>query len=228
MTLETARIATRRHELGYSQRALARHLGVTGAVIAAIEDGTNHDQLTLALLRRLADTLALPLPALLADRDTSRPDDHADDGGDGGDVDGDAATLGALLHHADEQRLPRDTAAATLRWDLDRTERAADRLSERLTAAGATLHRDRGDLTVRSATDQLDSDTLRDATRAEHTRRQLPRTAAELLSRALRDGELDTRQLTNNEHVALSRLLHAGILEGEPPRLSRDVTYSLR
>ncbi|QBI21296.1 XRE family transcriptional regulator [Egibacter rhizosphaerae] len=228
MPLDATRIATRRHELGLSQRALARDLAVTSVVISALEAGSNHEHLTLHFAHRVADALALPLHALLTDNPAapaSEAHDRTEHAGDS--LEADAAALGALPHHADDHRLPRDTAATSLGWTLNRTDRAADQLAQLLATTGATLQHHRGDLVLHPATHLTEPDALRDAIRAEHTRRQLPRTAAQLLHRALCDGELDTQRLTNNEHVALARLLHAGILGGEPPRPSRETMAAL-
>jgi len=50
--LDTALIIRRRTELGITARALARFLNVTLAVVRLLELGSNHDEISLALVVR--------------------------------------------------------------------------------------------------------------------------------------------------------------------------------
>lgn len=63
--LDTALIIRRRTELGITARALARFLNVTLAVVRLLELGSNHDEISRALVVRLAAGLGVDVETLL-------------------------------------------------------------------------------------------------------------------------------------------------------------------
>ncbi len=66
MILDAALIRRRRAERGLSAREVAKHLGVSGPVVSAIEAGTNHNDVSLAHWLRLAAALEVEPVTLLA------------------------------------------------------------------------------------------------------------------------------------------------------------------
>jgi len=81
----------RRLELNLSERVVGKQLGVASSMISRIEAGTNHTDLTLGLVARYADLLAVPLAELCTLEAAAAAGD--------GDAATDARTIGALLHH---------------------------------------------------------------------------------------------------------------------------------
>lgn len=63
--LDGEAVRRRRLELGMSERALAKALGVTSGVIAALEDGVNHRTLKLGFIDSLAIQLGVSTASLL-------------------------------------------------------------------------------------------------------------------------------------------------------------------
>jgi transcriptional regulator with XRE-family HTH domain len=110
-------IRGRRLELGLSERKLAAVTGLGQAVVRGIESATNHKDLTLGELQRLADALSLEATQLLAratEKETpagpATRDEHLDHA---------VAETGALLHDID-RLIPVESLAQTLghrrRW----------------------------------------------------------------------------------------------------------------
>lgn len=199
MPLNTTLIRTRRRELGLSQRAVARRLAVTLGVVSNLEAGTNHDDLPLGLLAKLAGELALDLSQLVAadGERTEQPDASL-------------ADLGALLASVSEPVAP-STLADVLGLRPQEVGSLLDQLDLALRPAGLRLHRGTngaeivGDGTVDGAPD------LEHVLRAQQARHGIKANEAALLYRAL-IGELDSAKLGNAELMAYARLTNAGLI----------------
>lgn len=69
------RVATKRHEKGWSQRALARHAGISHTIVADLEKGARHAISTDAA-RKLARALGVGVDYLIGTFE-HMPDDEA-------------------------------------------------------------------------------------------------------------------------------------------------------
>lgn len=125
MILSIDTIRSRRLALGLSVRAFARAVGVSPMTVTALENGRNHEDLSLRLVCRIAAALDLELASLLErpEEQPSGPDDVI--------VEAALAELGRLVH--------RDELARALEWDIARLAAALERLERRLIATGQRL-----------------------------------------------------------------------------------------
>lgn len=213
MILDGEHIRQRRIELRLSHRAVAAHLGVSPAAVRCIEDGRNHNDLSLATIVRLADTLAVGITTLF--RPATPTDPPTDDT--------DVATLGSALHAAGTLT-PTAAIAQALGWTIDRTNQAADRLANTLTPAGLRLHRLNGQLAIERATEPIDPTQLKAVVRAHLLRAGMNLTEARLLRR-IADGRR-VKELSNPDAVAYGTLTNAGLVDADGA-LADDVAYSL-
>lgn len=208
MILNSDLVRARRNDLGLSQRETARHLGVTSAVVARLEDGVNHRDLPLRTIAALADLLGCHPTDLF--HQPPEPDDSAD-------ADDDAATLGALLAHLDRS-VAADAVADALDWTLPRVRQAAADLDTRLRTCGMTLATTAvGDLKPVPAATAIAPDELQRAYREHHARRGLTHAEARMLVAVLAD-DIDPQRLTNPDTVTLARLRNAGLIEDSATR----------
>lgn len=212
MLLDTALLRRRRTELALSHRAVARHLGVTSATAARIEDGRNHAELPLRLLCRLADLLAVDVADLVG----QQPEPTGPTA--------DARRLGALLATAGEPVLPA-TLADALELTAGEVEGLLDRLDADLRPAGLRLHRGNAGVSIVADGATLDDARLRQLLRGQHARHGLTRLEAQLLARAAA-GTLDPTSLGIAYQVALARLVNAGLVDADG-NLDDDVRFSL-
>lgn len=217
--LDADRIRRRRRDLGLSQRQLAHTAGTTPAVIERIEDATNHPDLPLGLVARLADALALPRSALWADPTAGAPAAAPDDAGD-------AAAVGALLAETGTLTAP-EALADALGWTLERTHAAIDDLDRRAHPLGWTIQHTKGDVAIRRRDTATDPHQLQALLKHHHARRGLTITEARLLA-AIHDGRTEQRITGNNDRVALARLHNAGLIQDRDQLdLADDVRFSL-
>ena len=228
MLLDATLIRRRRFDLGLSERAVAKPLGVASSMIARIEDGTNHKDLPLGLLTRLADVLAVPLPALILEDDSSPVDPAEASGGGHHDEshEDDAARVGALLY-ATETLTPIGAVCDALDWTRTRTRAALNALDAQLRPAGLCVHELKGEVRIQRRADSAEVDALKQLLRRHQARRGLNLGEARVLADLLA-GRLDTSKLSNPNQVALARLSNAGLVDLEnEPDLSEDVRCSL-
>lgn len=130
MMLDSDTIRRRRCELGLSQRALAKQLGVTTTAAARLERDVNHGELPLRTVARLAEVLALHPADLLADSQPSAADEsHAPQVGD----------VAALLAEAGEP-VTTTTVARVLELPLETVEQLTSELEGALADIGLRLH----------------------------------------------------------------------------------------
>jgi len=214
MILDSTLIQSRRRELGLSQRQMAKTLGVTSRVVAAVEDGSNHHALTLDFASKLARALAVELADMLTTADAkASPDLEL------------AASLGALL--AETSTLtPVEALAEACDTSLEQVSAALDRLESNLEGTGLVLQRRTGEVALRS-TCQLDPKQVKTLLRRHQARRGLKLTEARLL-RDILDGDVNEARLSNPQLVALNRLRRAGLVTADTaPKPSHDVVLSL-
>lgn len=165
-----------------------------------IEDATNHPDLSLGVVARLADALILPRAVLWAEHD---PDSHTptadpDDAGD-------AAAVGALLA---------ETEVLT----------AVEALTD---ALGWTIRRTKGDVAIRRRETATDPRQLQALLKHHHARRSLTLTEAHLLYDIHHD-HTEQHITGNNDGVALARLHNAGLIQDRDQLdLADDVRVSL-
>lgn len=143
--LDTDLITERRTALGLTRPALARQIARSAPVIAALEQGTNHDRLTLRLLRDLASALALQPADLLVTPEHSGP------------ITADDARVEAALATA-EKGVSAANLAHALGWPLDRVHAALETLRDRLAPTGVQLHQHAGRWRVRPRAGLLTAD----------------------------------------------------------------------
>lgn len=113
---------------GMSRRELAPRLNVSQTAIRSIEEGRNHDELTVRHLRLLADVLGVPLAELFLER-PARTSERADD--DTQRVIAALTFLRASIH--------RDDLARWLGWTLPRTATALANAAATLDGTGALV-----------------------------------------------------------------------------------------
>jgi transcriptional regulator with XRE-family HTH domain len=230
LLLDVDRIRRRRVELRLSQRTVAAAIGTASGVVVGIERGTNHRDLTIAQLARLADTLGLDVVDLFATpapaADTTKADAAPDAGGD------DAAVVGAMVELAGILT-PITALAEAAGWTLQRANDALDVLEERLRSSGLRLHRQPGKVAIVRAVIGEDTDRIRTLVRTHLNRDGVSATEARMLRRIA--AGTTPQNPSNPEAVALGVLANAGLIEtadggtGKAPVwvLADDVRHSL-
>lgn len=216
MILNGTLVQQRRRDLGLSHRSLAKHLDVSGSVIAGIENGTNHATLTVGFLVKLASALGVDVTVL--HQNSRGPVGTRDDS----DL---VARLGALLVTVDSL-IAVDALAEALGVTLERIETGLTQLGRQLKPAGLTVHRLARDVALRAdaVTNPKEVKTL---LRKHLARRGMNLTEARVLARTLA-GTLDEGKLGNAETVALNHLRVAGIIStATPPHVTDDVVTGL-
>ncbi len=220
--LDTAAVHRLRVQAGYSVRRLARALGTSATTIRGIEDGSNHHQLPLSLIDRLANALGTTTPELFP-RPTAVPALPGDDD----------RTIETALHSLDGIVAISDLARA-LGWSLDRTRAALEALDTRLHGTGSRLHRNAWQqCALRPAAEHLSIDQQHALQRIGPRRRGLTNTTARVLMASAR-GEIDDhwfRTASNADCVALQALLKQGAVITRPGKSqivpAPDVAYAL-
>lgn len=223
--LNTDLIRDRRLELGLSERKLAAVTGLGQAVIRGLEAGTNHKDLTLGDLHRLADALALDAQHLLAA--TSATEAAAGPATRDAHLDQHVTQVGALLFDVD-RLIPVESLALTTGLTLDQTHEVLAELDRRLRAVGLLLHRLNNAVKIWRTSDAVSRETLQATWRAHLARRGLDIGQVTLLQQVRRGRRSKT--LTNDQQVTAAQLVNAGILDRTSAGgvdLSADVRYSL-
>lgn len=230
--LNAALIRERRLELGLSERRLAALMGpsVSQTIIRSLEAGTNHGDLTLGDLNRLADLLSLNLADLL----TTPEEQKASSAGDAAGpesltdlLDCAVPKVSAVLFEIG-RLTPLGAVSSTTGLTLDELAVVLDGLDTRLAPVGLGVHRLGHEVKIARRHDVGSRDMLEAAWR-EHLGRMGPIiTQVRLLRRAAR-GQVP-KTLGNADRVAAGQLVNAGILDRAPSggvTLSADAAYSL-
>jgi transcriptional regulator with XRE-family HTH domain len=169
--LDTALIIRRRTELGLSQRAVAREMGMTSAAMSVIESGRSHSELTLRNAGRLAAALAIPLRALV------RAEDHESEASE---ETRDDVVVETVIAKAN-QAIPTQELAAILGWDIRRVSSAVAALGRRLAGTGVVLHRASSGYLLRPRGDLLDESQIKELERLRLRTRQVRQPGMRLL-----------------------------------------------
>lgn len=228
--LDAQLIRERRMELGLSERKLSEKLGagVSQSVVRGIEAGTNHADLTLGDLCRLARQLDLPLGRLFTEQTRSTADaPPAGPATEAEHIDKAVGLLASVLHEVD-RAVPVSTLAELTSLTLDEVDSVLVELDARLASTGLRLNRVHGEISIRPANPGPSSAVVREAWRRHLARRSLDIGQARLVYRALRDDL--PRTVGESERLRGASLVNAGVLERTHSgglELSADVVLSL-
>lgn len=226
MRINHARIRAKRLEQGISERRVCRHMGpgFTTSVLRALEDGTNHEHLSVGELNRLADYLGLALRDLveLPQPETPRlqgPPRHDDW------LNNAVAHVSALLHET-KLAVPLDVLATVAGITLDEVDAVLHELNLRLQPVGVNVRVLRGEAFLRP-TRQLDAMETARVWRERHARHGINLSQARLLHSLTHDTVPAT--LSNDQRVNLQALVRAGIAQpcDRGHQVAPDVAYSL-
>lgn len=219
--LNSARVRTRRLELGLSERELSGVTGLGQAVIRGVEAGTNHKDLTLGELTRLAAALTVDVAQLLT---VAEPTTTAAKETQNGEH---LARVCALLHDVN-RLIPVESLATTTGHTLEQTHAVLAVLDAQLRTIGLRVHTLGNTVRVCSDVDAVDAETLRRTWRAHLGRRGLDIGQVHTLHQ-VRAGRR-SKTLTNDQQVTVNQLTNAGLLTRTTSggaELSADVRYSL-
>jgi transcriptional regulator with XRE-family HTH domain len=217
--LSTNRVRRFRLQARLSERALARATAMTGMSIRALEQGRNHDELTLRHLVRIARALGVDPAALLTPDPAVKPEPRPDD-----------VMLEAALAGINRYTHPHDLARG-LGWTLDRTTAALEQLRLRLETTGQRLANQNGRVKIVPAAGLLTDSQEHDLANASTNERGLTISLAQMLRQAIEDNGSGgrTRKPNANELLAQGALLNLGMIEFNDGRLvaTRDVAYGV-
>lgn len=193
-------ILTLRQARGYTARQVADHLGVTSQVTDALEDGTNHADLPLRLVTRLADLLGVPASRLFADQPVE-------------DVDGELVRkAGAILHTVD-QPIRIEAIAELCDTDLPTARQAIETLKQQVRTVGGVVAESDDGLSLHADQQSVDDiDTVIRTVRWVHARHGLSPTEARILE-LHQEGTLETKHFNADDHIAHARLRNAGLID---------------
>lgn len=219
MILDCDRIRRRRVELNLSHRTVASALGTASGVVTGIERGTNHNELSVSQLRRLADLLTVEITDLFTTSEASTEPEPDDDD--------DAATLGKLLATT-AVLTPVSALVEATGWPLQRTRSALDVLAERLAGTGQRLHRLNGQAGIVSRAAAADVKPTKAILRSHLARDGVSVSEARMMRR-IETGQMP-KLLGNADSVAVGVLANAQLIDADEKgtwRLTDDVRYSL-
>lgn len=210
-------IRQRRRDLNMSHREVASRLRVTSAVIHRLEEGTNHEWITVGEVVKLASILAIKFGQMFSPEAAERLAVT-------GAADPSVSELGAFLCEMGG-RVPRSALCQVFECSPDELDDALTRLTEALKGVGMTVHslKDRVSITAVAGTD---TESLKALTRSQLSRRGLTITDGNLLAEVVQ-GMNARRMLSHNENTALQRLRKAGIIDKDRTELSEDARASL-
>lgn len=197
MLLNVELIRRRRRELGLSERAIAKHLRVTSPAVAGIEEGTNHEQLTLRTVVTLSRVLGVqPSDLIVTDRTS--------------DLDPDRVRQVGQLLGAVGRPVPIDLVAELVGVTLDEVDALVEELDSRLRIAGFGVRNDGVEVAL-VGEPIVSPERMKDALRRHAAKCGLKLREVDLLRRIV-DGDVNENSLGNADRVALGRLRNAGIV----------------
>jgi transcriptional regulator with XRE-family HTH domain len=205
--LSTRRIRHLQLQAGLSERALARATAMTSMSITALEEGRNHDELSLRHLARIAAALGTHPAALFEPPEAPEPQPD------------DILLEAALATTA--SYVKRDQIARGLGWTLDRVTAALRTLQLRLGHTGQRIASQHGKIKLVAATGVLSDTQERDIEAAHMHERGLTLALAQVLRQAV-DGRIDPRwqrAANANQLLAQGSLLKLGFAETRDGRL---------
>lgn len=218
--LDVELLQRRRAEMYMSRRDVAKHLGVTTAVVGRLESGVNHGEQPLSLLLQLAELLAVDLADLLPRTGApAREGAVHDPAGSDEPVAADARRVEAALHTLGVL-VPAEALAEVLGFDAARLEAALGVLAAAAPSSGLRVHRLQNRVSLVRAADALPADELAAVLRYDAARSGLTTTQARLVHAALTRavappagrGGRHMLAKSNAEKVAASSLVGAGVL----------------
>ena len=198
MLLNVELIRRRRRELGLSERAIAKHLGATSPTVAGIEEGTNHEQLTLRTVVTLAQVLGVQPSDLIVTERRS-------------DVDPDLVRQVGQLLGAVGRPVPIDLVAELVGVTLDGVDALIGELDRRLHDAGFGVRNDGVEVAL-VGEPIVSPERMKDALRGHAAKYGLRLQEVDLLRRIV-EGGVHESSLGNADRVALGRLRNAGIVD---------------
>jgi transcriptional regulator with XRE-family HTH domain len=201
--LSLTRLRRYRLQAGLSERALARATAMTGMSITALEQGRNHDELSLRHLLRIARALNVDPTALFATDTCQTVEPTPDD-----------VAIEAALAGVGRYTRPHDLARG-LGWTLSRTTDALERLRIRLANTGQRVAAQNGKVKLVPAAGVLTDAQEQAVANADTNERGLTLTLAHLLRHALEPRRTPGyAQKTNANHLlAQGALINLGLAE---------------
>ncbi len=199
--LEARRIRSLRLRAGLSRRAIAPQLALSQTAVRSIEQGRNHDDLTLRHVRKLAQALGVESHELLAPPPSRRTGTE------------DSAVIIAALQHA-ARPLRREQLCEALKWPLSRVVAALDSAQRQLRGTGLNLiQTGHGQCRLDAAPDALDDTAVHRLSAPPDPPTPLKGDALRLLKRLIeRPPEHFERSLSDRDRAALPQLLANQIL----------------
>jgi transcriptional regulator with XRE-family HTH domain len=184
-------------------RDAARSLAVSATTVALIEDGANHDELSLRLVSELARVLGVAPAELFCHQPQTAPEPTDDD-----------RTLEAALLIT-SAATPDHALAEALGWPLARTRDALRTLENRLLQSGIRLH-DHGwrRYALRPATEHLTQQQQHALHRIGPLERGLNAATAAMLYKIAEEGLTETwrKSATASQQLALQTLIKQGLV----------------
>lgn len=233
--LDAAKIRQRRIELRMTESQLGRLVGKRGQLVRRIEAGLSHEGVTLRVLNRLAEALALPLPALLLESGPGgEPESACSNESREMGTRSDVATVGALLASiADPVTLEGIAKALTI--PAGRVDSALAALDAELRPRGMKVERSGRGCAVVPLDIPLDSVDAHSSRRQRAASRPLGVQEARMLLRVLRGDIVAGPALDRPIGMILGKLAAAGVVElpigrwasASPPRPTQRVLESL-
>lgn len=217
--LDTERVHSLRIGAGLTEKDLAGRLGLSPPVVRRLEEGTNHEQLSVRDLVRLADVLGVE-PAVLFRERNQAPDPRT-----AGRHPDDAEKAGAALATL-RKKIRTDDLSHALHWPRPRTQAALAALAQRVQACGLDVQRTPlGHRLVRRE-GVLTKDEERAIENRSVAHASVETDAARMLRRIWIDGltRAQSAQLTQTQCDVLAKLLRRGWVE----QASGGYTLSLR
>lgn len=214
--LNAGLIRQRRRDLGLSIHEVARQLRVTDAVVKRLEEGVNHEWVTVGELTRLAEILSVDVHDMI--------DAPARAAGPGDDKR--VEQVGRVLSEI-EKLVPRSSLCKALDCTPEELEETLAQLDAALRPVGMSVHHFKASVSLEPVPEAEGSaGQLRTVIRDEIASRCLTITEANVLARAM-SGTVNEWELNTYENMAFQRLRKAGLVEADAAVITTEVLESL-